>query len=139
VIAFFAILFTGRYPRGLFGLQRRRGCAGRGASASTPSDANGTDALPASQLEATDYPASFEVEYPETLSRGLVLVKWWLLALPHYVVVGFFTGGWFAVDTGNSHGDWGAPWGGGLILALVLFGVVVLLFTRRYPAESSTS
>jgi hypothetical protein len=60
-------------------------------------------------------------------------VKWWLLALPHYVVVGFFTGGWFAVDTGNSHGDWGAPWGGGLILALVLFGVVVLLFTRRYP------
>jgi hypothetical protein len=23
------------------------------------------------------------VEYPERLSRGLVLVKWWLLAIPH--------------------------------------------------------
>jgi hypothetical protein len=27
-----------------------------------------------------------EVEYPQALSRGLVLVKWWLLALPHYLM-----------------------------------------------------
>ena len=132
VIAFFAILFTGRYPRGLFdfnvGVVRWTWRVGFYTF-----DANGTDRYPPFSLEATDYPASLEVEYPETLSRGLVLVKWWLLALPHYVVVGFFTGGWFAVDTGNSHGDWGGPWGGGLILALVLFGVVALLFTRRYP------
>ena len=132
VIAFFAILFTGRYPRGLFdfnvGVVRWTWRVGFYTF-----DANGTDRYPPFSLEATDYPASFDVEYPETLSRGLVLVKWWLLALPHYVVVGFFTGGWFAVDTGNSHGDWGGPWGGGLILALVLFGVVALLFTRRYP------
>ena len=132
VIAFFAILFTGRYPRGLFdfnvGVVRWTWRVGFYTF-----DANGTDRYPPFSLEATDYPASFEVEYPETLSRGLVLVKWWLLALPHYVVVGFFTGGWFAVDTGNSHGDWGGPWGGGLILALVLFGVVALLFTARYP------
>ena len=26
--------------------------------------------------------------YPERLSRGLVLVKWWLLAIPHYFIVG---------------------------------------------------
>lgn len=132
VIAFFAILFTGRYPRGLFdfnvGVVRWTWRVGFYTF-----DANGTDRYPPFSLEATDYPASFEVEYPETLSRGLVLVKWWLLAIPHYVVVGFFTGGWFAVDTGNSHGDWGGPWGGGLILALVLFGVVALLFTGRYP------
>ena len=119
VIAFFAILFTGRYPRGLFdfnvGVVRWTWRVGFYTF-----DANGTDRYPPFSLEATDYPASFEVEYPETLSRGLVLVKWWLLALPHYVVVGFFTGGWFAVDTGNSHGDWGGPWGGGLILALPL-------------------
>jgi hypothetical protein len=31
--------------------------------------------------------------YPQRLSRGLALVKWWLLALPHYVVAGFFFGG----------------------------------------------
>ena len=132
VLAFFAILFTARYPRGLFdfnvGVVRWTWRVGFYTF-----DANGTDRYPPFTLAPTDYPASLEVEYPETLSRGLVLVKWWLLALPHYVVVGFFTGGWFAIHTGNSQGDWGAPWGGGLIFALVLFGVVALLFTGRYP------
>ena len=41
-----------------------------------------------------DYPATFTVDYPEHLSRGLVLVKWWLLAIPHYLVVAVFAGGW---------------------------------------------
>ncbi len=132
VLAFFAILFTARYPRGLFdfnvGVVRWTWRVGFYTF-----DANGTDRYPPFTLALTDYPASLEVEYPETLSRGLVLVKWWLLALPHYVVVGFFTGGWFAIHTGNSQGDWGGPWGGGLIFALVLFGVVALLFSGRYP------
>jgi len=30
---------------------------------------------------------------PLHLSRGLVLVKWWLLAVPQYVVVGILVGG----------------------------------------------
>jgi hypothetical protein len=132
VFAFFAILFTARYPRGLFDFNvavvRWTWRVGFYTF-----DANGTDRYPPFSLEATDYPASLEVEYPETLSRGLVLVKWWLLALPHYVVIGFFTGGWFAVHEGSSHSDWGGPSGGGLILALVFFGVVALLFTGRYP------
>ena len=39
------------------------------------------------------------VEYPQSLSRGLVLVKWWLLALPQYLVVGVFAGGgWAPLD-----------------------------------------
>ena len=73
--------------------------------------------------------------YPETLSRGLVLVKWWLLALPHYAVIGFFAGGgWFAVGGGdsNQYRDWGGS-STGLVFVLVLFGVVALLFTGRYP------
>jgi hypothetical protein len=37
------------------------------------------------------------VQYPEQLSRGLVLVKWWLLAIPHYLLLGVFVGGgWYA-------------------------------------------
>ena len=52
-----------------------------------------------------DYPARLEVEYPESLSRGLVLVKWWLLALPHYLVVAVFTGGAGAAWAGGGD-DW---------------------------------
>src|SRR6266700_407397 len=134
VLAFFAILFTARYPRGLFdfnvGVVRWTWRVGFYTF-----DANGTDRYPPFTLAPTDYPASLDVEYPETLSRGLVLVKWWLLALPHYLVISVFAGGtWFVMNGGGSHHY--REWGGrssGLIFLLVLFGVVALLFTGRYP------
>ncbi len=131
VVAFFAILFTGRYPRGLFdfnvGVLRwswRVGFYGYSAL--------GTDKYPPFTLkEVRDYPARLEVAYPESLSRGLVLVKWWLLALPHYLVVGVFAGGGWAAWSGS-----GSEWmwsSGGLVGLLVLFAGVALLFTGRYP------
>src|SRR6266576_5586188 len=134
VLAFFAILFTARYPRGLFdfnvGVVRWTWRVGFYTF-----DANGTDRYPPFTLAPTDYPASLDVEYPETLSRRLVLVKWWLLALPHYAVVSVFAGGgtWFAANAGDSrdYGGWGGT--GGLIFLLVVFGVVALLFSGRYP------
>ena len=61
------------------------------------------------------------------MSRGLVLVKWWLLAIPHYIIVGLFLGGvWFA-------GREGWPGAGGLIGILALVGGFFLAFTGRYP------
>jgi hypothetical protein len=59
-------------------------------------------------------------------------VKRWLLALPHYVVLGFFAGGgWLAWQWGD-HTRWTGP-GGGLIGFLTFVAAVVLLFTGRYP------
>ncbi|WP_037683773.1 DUF4389 domain-containing protein [Streptomyces griseus] len=126
VIAFFAILFTGRYPRSLFdfnvGVLRWNWRVSYYAHTVL-----GTDRYPPFTLaEVPDYPAHFDVAYPEHLSRGLVLVKWWLLVIPQYVVVGIFLGNW----------GWGEDetWtGGGLIPFLSLVAVVILLFTARYP------
>ncbi len=126
-IAFFAILFTSRYPRGMFDFNvgvlrwswRVAYYAGTGGL--------GTDRYPPFSLdEDPDYPAHFDVAYPATLSRGLVLVKWWLLAIPQYMVLAALVGaGWW--------GTMGWGYGGGLLGIVVLIAAVALLFTRRYP------
>ena len=132
VVAFFAILFTGRYPRGIFdftvGVLRwtwRVGYYSYGAL--------GTDRYPPFTLaDVPDYPARLNVAYPQTLSRGLVLVKWWLLALPQYLIVGVFAGGaWAGFNAAGDHGGWSS--GGGLIGLMVCIAGIVLLFTGRYP------
>jgi Domain of unknown function (DUF4389) len=131
VIAFFAILLTGRYPRALFDFSV--GVLRWSWRVSFYSySALGTDRYPPFTLKhVSDYPARLEVEYPQSLSRGLVLVKWWLLALPHYLVVAVFTGGAWATWTGtDSEWIWSS---GGLIGLLVLFAGIILLFTGRYP------
>ncbi len=122
VIAGFAILFTGRYPRGIFdfnvGVLRWSWRVGFYTYS-----ALGTDTYPPFSLaHDPTYPAQLEVDYPEQLSRGLVLVKWWLLAIPHYLIVAIFTGA-----------AWSAGSGGGLIGLLVLIAGLALLFTGRYP------
>jgi hypothetical protein len=131
VVAFFAILFTGRYPRGIFdfnvGVLR---WSWRVAYYSY--SALGTDAYPPFTLaDVADYPARLSVAYPQQLSRGLVLVKWWLLALPQYLIIGVFTGGAFAGYSEASGGNWW--YGSGLIGLLVFIAGIALLFADRYP------
>jgi hypothetical protein len=94
-------------------------------------NAIGTDRYPPFTLGHADYPATLDVEYPERLSRGLVLVKWWLLALPHLLLLAVLTATWtFGGDDG---GGPGLVFAGGLLGLLVLVAGVALLFTGRYP------
>ncbi len=122
IVAWFAILFTGRYPRGIFdfnvGVLRWTWRVSFYAV-----DAFGTDRYPPFSLQPDPtYPADFTVDYPDHLSRGLVLVKSWLLAIPHYIVIGFFAGG--------------AAWHlGGLISVLAIIAAIVLLFSGAYPRQ----
>jgi hypothetical protein len=100
VIAFFAILFTARYPKGLFnfnvGVIRwswRVSFYGYAAL--------GTDRYPPFTLaDVPDYPARLDLEYAQQLNRWLPLVKW-LLAFPQYILVGAFVGSGFC--RGHNH------------------------------------
>jgi hypothetical protein len=135
VIAGFAILFTGRYPRALFdfnvGVLRWNWRVGFYAYA-----ALGTDRYPPFTLARTDYPADFDIAYPEHLSRGLVLVKSWLLAIPHLLIVVAVTGDLLPYPWNPNSG-----WTSGIQLAvgysllnlLVVLAGFFLLITRRYP------
>ncbi len=131
VAAGFAILFTGRYPRGIFdfnvGVLRWSWRVSYYATS-----AIGTDRYPPFTLDQDHYPATLDVAYPESLSRGLVLVKW-LLAIPHLIIVSLFTNGliWWTQELGDSSAS--GQYGTGLIGLLVLVAGIALLFTGRYP------
>ena len=134
VVAMVAIVFTGRYPRAIFefnvGVLRWTWRVQYYAIG-----AFGTDRYPPFTLaDDPSYPAHLEVEYPGQLSRGLALVKWWLLAIPQYIIVGVFTGSglWFAWQYGEQQNSWA---GLGLIGILAVIAAVVLLVTGRYPEQ----
>jgi hypothetical protein len=116
-LAFFAILFAGKYPRSMFdfnvGWLRWGWRVGFYCY-----QAMGTDKYPPFSLEPDpNYPADLDIEYPEKLSHLKVLVKWFLL-IPHWIIYGIFNSG-----------------RGGLIVLLSLVSVIILLFTGEYPQE----
>ncbi|MDH3753809.1 MAG: DUF4389 domain-containing protein [Acidimicrobiia bacterium] len=127
VIAGFSILFTGRYPGGIFdfnvGVLRWTWRVGYYAGPG----GLGTDRYPPFSLDDDPgYPARLHIDPPGELSRGLVLVKWWLLAIPHYLIVAVFLG-WEISGPGED-----AQVIPGLLTVLVVIAGFILLFTGRY-------
>jgi hypothetical protein len=126
VVVFFMLLFTGRYPRGLFdwnlGVLR---WSWRVAFYSY--SALGTDRYPPFTMgEAPDYPARLDIAYPESQRRGLPLIGWWLLGVPQYAIGGLLAGGGF---------DGGSHYGGSIVGVLVFVVAILLLFKNRYPTD----
>lgn len=114
IIGWFAILFTARFPKGLFnfnvGVLRWSWRVGFYSYS-----ALGTDKYPPFTLaDVPDYPARLDIPYPEKLSRGLIWVKWWLLAIPHWIIINVFND---------------------LLSILVLIVGIILLFTGKYPKD----
>jgi hypothetical protein len=107
-IAWFAILFTGRYPKGLFDMvvSFNRWTANVYAYLALL-----RDEYPPFSPDPGRYPVTYEVDYPEKLSRWLIFVKWFL-AILHQIVLQFL--GFFAFLFG-------------------VFAWFAILITGRYP------
>jgi hypothetical protein len=126
LVAMVPILFIGRYPRTIFdvnlGVLRWSWRVGY----YTYSALGAGRYPPFTLAEVPDYPAQLHIPYPQYLSRGLVLVTWWLLAIPHYLVLGVLLGGAIALAR---HGDIVIDSGAGL---LVLVAAIALLVAARF-------
>jgi hypothetical protein len=83
LIALFAILFTKKFPKGLFDFW-----VGINRWSENVSSYIGLmrDEYPPFSMDAGKYPVTYDVAYPEELNRWMPLVKW-ILALPHYIVL----------------------------------------------------
>ncbi|HMB19625.1 MAG TPA: DUF4389 domain-containing protein [Spirochaetota bacterium] len=114
-VAFWVILFTGRYPQSMFEYQvgLLKWTVRLSARAY-----NVSDGYPSFGINGTDEYTDLNVPYPEKVDRGLVLLRFFLglfyVIIPHYFILGF-------------RGIWVG------ILAFVAWWVV--LFTGRYPED----
>jgi hypothetical protein len=108
LIGFFAILFTKKFPRGLFDfvVNSRRWNENNSAYVGLM-----RDEYPPFSWEPGLYPVEYDVAYPEEMNRWLPLVKW-LLIIPHVIVLMVL---WFAA-------------------AVVIFiAWFAILFTAKFP------
>lgn len=129
VVAFFALLFTGRYPRRLHaynvGVLRWswRTCY-------YACSALATDRYPPFTLaDVPDYPARLEIDYPETHRRGLPLIGWWLVGIPQYVIAALLGGG-TGLGWSGAHWSVDVP---SVVGVLVVVAGILLLIGRGYP------
>ena len=134
IVAGVAILFTGRYPRRIFDFNVGVLRWVWRVSYYATSGGIGTDRYPPFSLRPEPGDSTrLDIAYPEKLSRGLVLAKWFL-AIPHLIIVALLTSSsvrWLTL--GGDRFGFGLIGGGGLLGLLVLVAGVMVLFTDRYP------
>jgi hypothetical protein len=114
IIAFFTVLFTKKIPEPIFNMivmTRRYGWRVTSYVLFMRESYPPFSFTSSAQDDGID-PARLSIDYPVELNRWLVLVKWWLLAIPHYIVLLFLSIG--AV----------------IVAVIALFAV---LFTGKYP------
>lgn len=115
-IAFWSILFTGRYPESFFEYQVK---LQRWSLRVNARMFNLCDDYPAFGLDSTDDHTSFEMEYPGEMSRGTLLLKtffgWLYVLIPHglalylrYIASMFvsFLAWWVVLFTGSFPEGW---------------------------------
>jgi hypothetical protein len=109
LIGFFAILFTKKWPRGMFDfmVQIQRWTLNVFSYALTLM----RDEYPPFAGDEGEYPLRLELDYDDSLSRWMIFVKW-LLVIPHLIIVAFL-----AI----------AAW------IVVIVAWFAILFTGRYP------
>lgn len=101
-ISFWIILFTGRYPESFFEFQVK---LIRWNARVSARQLNLIDGYPAFGLDVVDPPVVVEIPYPQQLSRGMLLVKfffgWLYVIIPHAFVLFFLSiGVWFILFIG---------------------------------------
>jgi hypothetical protein len=111
IFAFFAVLFTGRWPRGAFDYMVG---TFRWAYRVSAYFHLMVDAYPPfSMADDPNYPARLNIEYPERVDNWRPLVQW-LLAIPYLIIAGVLY------------------WLTGILTVVAFF---MILFTKRIPRE----
>jgi len=139
-IAWFAILFTGRYPRGMFNFVVGYYRWTYNISAYVYLL---RDEYPPFSLESGGYPVTFEVQYPERLSRLLIFVKW-LLVIPNVIVLYFVMIvwmvttfiAWFAILFSGRYPKGLFDFSAGTLRWMARVNAYVLLLRDEYPPVS---
>jgi hypothetical protein len=144
-VAFWAILFTGRYPVSMFEFQIKFISWHQRVLASLH---NLVDGYPAFGLNGTSDKVKVEVEYPQRLSRGLVIVRLlfglFYVGIPHGFCLFFrsiataflaFLAWWVVLFTGTYPASW-HEFNTGTLRWTLRFSLYNGLFTDTYPPFS---
>lgn len=144
-IAFWAILFTGRYPQSFYEFQVKLIRWNLRVQARMY---NLSDGYPAFGINSTDECTEFHIDYPERLSRGLAIVKLMFgilyVALPHIFVWYFrfiatyfltFLAFWVVLFTGKYPQSW-HNFNVGTIRWITRVNLYLSYMTDKYPPFS---